>query len=254
VTYRSDGGAKCAVCARGFSPDDLQLDVSGAWMCAECTRRKGDADATEALRKGLRARRRMQLFGVSLVVLAAVVIGGRSMKKRSEDRRLALLTTETHARVEKRLDALRAAVRTWQIEGERTCKVFEKPAFVPYLEATRLDGGTAWYVASSDFERMLFFERTPLVDHVDGAAAALRTQDTTGLIVVLLAKRAEYEVSAKTAYWNGHVVIADAASLAPLCWASLDVQAVSYTIVRSLDERARSTVSDMTNHIVQLRD
>jgi hypothetical protein len=87
--YRTDGGAKCEGCGHGFTPDDLSLDVSGAWLCAACAHRKESDGASRTLADDARAKRRMRLLGVALLVVAAGAFAWSKVATRRGEQRTA---------------------------------------------------------------------------------------------------------------------------------------------------------------------
>jgi hypothetical protein len=252
VTYRSDGGAKCAVCARGFSPDDLDLDVSGAWMCAECMRHKGDAEAAASVARGLRARRRLQLLGVALVAVAVLAIAVHFTSKRMEARRQELLAAELVPRIDRRLYDFRLKIPTWGFAEDRQCDLPDLRRRAPsevasYVESTLLMNGTGWWVVSQDISLLLLFERSPRRENADNIAEYLDRFEKSGVIAVLLANDSSLDVGAPTSHWRGRVVLASVPEAEPLCWRAISVVAPTAEVMSSLTRVARATVKSMSD-------
>ncbi len=252
MTYRSDGGVKCARCSRGFSPDDLSLDVTGAWLCKECERLKGDEEASAALAEGRQRVLRMRLFGVSLVLLAALGIGARYVSHAREERRLAARTVEVTVKTEASLARLRAAVALWQLEGERRdcglafagrTDVLE----LPFVEADYLLHGTGTSFLASDAPRMMmFFSSTPRPDLTDRAGAALAAFESSPFVAVLVPTKRSADVGADEARWEGKVVIARVGDLVPSCWRSMAVATQRDELDIELPKRARAVVRTLS--------
>lgn len=247
------------MCARGFSPDDLLLDLNGSLICAECTRQKGDAEAAASIEKGLRARRRMQILGIALVVLAALAFGGRMLEMRIDDRRADEFATQTQARVTARLGALRYALGTELEEtGDRECDIADlvrrtKGGKVPYVELSHLVGAIGWPVASDDVDELLFFERVKQRATAPKIAATLDRFEASGVVAVLRPMDVSMDVGAPKARWQGRLYLVDSVDFTKLCWHGLTVEDATSEVARTLTRTARYRLGAMTNKELDLR-